>query len=173
MGNPGLLSSAIRCCRSANHRGAPDIVVVDAHQLADGSVGCQRRRVDDEGAAAPRDRAVGGRSGSAHREIVGDAGFVPLASPDEVDGVVRAIERLQRMPRADREKIADRCRALVADRFSVRAMNRQYERVYLDVARRQGDRENRIQTRGRRPRRDEISSYGEVGRRRSRPEGCA
>ncbi|MGE5764967.1 MAG: glycosyltransferase [Mycobacterium leprae] len=109
----------------------------------------------------------------AHREIVGDAGFVPLASPDDVDGVVRAIERLQRMPRADREKIADRCRALVADRFSVRAMNRQYERVYLDVARRQGDGENRIQTRGTRPRRDEMPSYGEVGRRRSRPEGCA
>jgi glycosyltransferase involved in cell wall biosynthesis len=113
---------------------------------------------------------------SAHREIVGDADFVPLVSPDDVCAVVQAIERLWQMPQADRDMIAERCRALVVDRFSVRAMNRQYERVYLDVARRQRERPPERGKQLHPAERDAVSANGEGARRSPRsgprPEGC-
>jgi glycosyltransferase involved in cell wall biosynthesis len=70
-----------------------------------------------------------------HREIVGDVDVVPLVAPDDVAGFAAAIERFRQMPPAERDEVTDRCRTLVAGRFSVQAMNRAYEQVYRDVVR--------------------------------------
>ncbi|MGE5764749.1 MAG: glycosyltransferase [Mycobacterium leprae] len=72
-----------------------------------------------------------------HREIVGDADVAPLVPADDIAGFAAAIERFRRMPRQERDSLGERCRALVAERFSVQAMNRAYERLYRDRVRRQ------------------------------------
>jgi glycosyltransferase involved in cell wall biosynthesis len=65
-----------------------------------------------------------------HREIAGQAGFIPLIAPDDVDGFGREIERFRAMTQEDRRNLGIRCRQLVEDNFSLRSMHSNYERVY-------------------------------------------
>lgn len=69
-----------------------------------------------------------------HREIAGAADFIPLVRPDDVAGFAREIDRFKRMPVEERTAIGARCRRLVEERFSVRAMLQGYEAVYRRLA---------------------------------------
>lgn len=68
-----------------------------------------------------------------HREIVGDAEFIPLISPNDVAGFAREMQRFERMGRDKRAEIGRRCRELVQERFSLHAMHRSYEEIYVRV----------------------------------------
>jgi glycosyltransferase involved in cell wall biosynthesis len=68
-----------------------------------------------------------------HREIVGEADFVPLVAPNDVSGFRREIERFKEMTPEERTDIGKRCRRLVDDRFSLRAMHKNYERIYAEA----------------------------------------
>lgn len=68
-----------------------------------------------------------------HREIVGDADFIPLVPPDDVDGLAREIKRFERMSPDERAQIGRRCRELVQGRFSLDAMHRSYGQIYEQV----------------------------------------
>lgn len=65
-----------------------------------------------------------------HREIAHGAEFIPLVSPDDVEGFAREIERFQGMSAAQRAEIGTRCRALVEERFGLPRMHEGYERIY-------------------------------------------
>ena len=65
-----------------------------------------------------------------HREIATDADFIPLISPDNVDGFAHEIQRFGRMSPDERGELGRRCKQLVEDRFSVRSMHRSYEGIY-------------------------------------------
>jgi glycosyltransferase involved in cell wall biosynthesis len=68
-----------------------------------------------------------------HREIVGNADCVPLVAPGNVAGFAREIERFRLMSAAERARIGEQCRRIVEERFSLEAMNRDYEAIYAQV----------------------------------------
>jgi glycosyltransferase involved in cell wall biosynthesis len=68
-----------------------------------------------------------------HREVVGDAAFVPLIDPDDVEGFARELRRMRDLPPAERVAIGDRCRRHVAERFGLPAMHAAYEHIYNEV----------------------------------------
>ena len=69
----------------------------------------------------------------SHREIVGDADFVPLISLDDDEGFAREIEKFRSMPASERDEVGERCRELVEERFSLASTHSGYERVYLQL----------------------------------------
>lgn len=71
----------------------------------------------------------------SHREIAGEADFVPLVRCDDVDGFAREIRRIRNLSPAERAELGARCRRHAQDRFSLAAMHRGYERTYREVAR--------------------------------------
>jgi glycosyltransferase involved in cell wall biosynthesis len=71
-----------------------------------------------------------------HREIATDASFIPLISPDDIEGFANEIQRVSRMPHTERAELGRRCKQLVENRFSVRSMHRSYEEIYARVMRR-------------------------------------
>lgn len=68
-----------------------------------------------------------------HREIAGDAGFIPLIPPDDVAGFAREMQRYKQMPAAARAEIGAKCRKLVEERFSLATMQNRYEEVFAQV----------------------------------------
>ena len=70
-----------------------------------------------------------------HREIAGDAGFIPLIPPDDGEGFTAELRRFTAMTHRQRREIGQRCRQLVEDRFSLAAMHGTYVSVYADVMR--------------------------------------
>jgi glycosyltransferase involved in cell wall biosynthesis len=68
-----------------------------------------------------------------HRELVGDADFVPLVRPGDVDGFAREIERFREMSPDVRAGIGRRCRDLVRERFALSRMHAGYEQVYREL----------------------------------------
>lgn len=70
-----------------------------------------------------------------HRELVGDANFIPLVEPGDVDGFAEQLRLLRIMEPEAREELGRRCREHVRSRFSLPAMHAGYETVYRDLAR--------------------------------------
>lgn len=68
-----------------------------------------------------------------HREIADGADFVPLIQPDDVAGFAQEIKRFRQMSSSERVEIAEKCRELVEERFSLTAMHKGYEKVYSQV----------------------------------------
>lgn len=68
-----------------------------------------------------------------HREIVGEADFVPLVRLGDVDGFAQALQTFRRMSVAERQSVGEKCRRLVEARFSLTAMHRGYDAVYAQV----------------------------------------
>lgn len=69
-----------------------------------------------------------------HREIAEGVDFIPLVEPDDATEFARQVVRFREMPAADRRAVGRDCRALVEDRFSMKAMHAGYEEVYARVA---------------------------------------
>jgi glycosyltransferase involved in cell wall biosynthesis len=70
-----------------------------------------------------------------HRELVGDATFIPLVEPGDVDGFADELRLLRAMGPAARGELGRRCREHVRSRFSLPAMHAGYDVVYRDLAR--------------------------------------
>ena len=69
-----------------------------------------------------------------HRELVGDADFVPLVPPGDVAGFAREIRRFQDMSGELRSQIGARCREHVRRRFTLERMQSGYDAVYRELA---------------------------------------
>ena len=70
-----------------------------------------------------------------HRELAGDAGFIPFVRPGDVDGFARQIRRYRAMSSDERREIGRRCRAHVSARFTLPIMRTATDAVYLETAR--------------------------------------
>ena len=70
-----------------------------------------------------------------HRELVGDATFIPLVEPGDVEGFADELRRLRTMDPAARDELGRRCREHVRSRFNLTAMHAGYDVVYRDLAR--------------------------------------
>lgn len=70
-----------------------------------------------------------------HREIAGNAGFIPLIDPDDAAGFAGEISRFRSMSHQDRARIGEKCRKLVERRFSLEAMHAGYEAIYTSISR--------------------------------------
>jgi glycosyltransferase involved in cell wall biosynthesis len=68
-----------------------------------------------------------------HREIAQGVDFIPLIRSDDVSGFAREIKRFREMSVSERAKIGQECRKLVEERFSLSAMQAQYEQVYTQT----------------------------------------
>jgi glycosyltransferase involved in cell wall biosynthesis len=68
-----------------------------------------------------------------HREIAESVDFIPLVAPDDVAGFAQQMRKFQEMPPSERIVIGQKCRKLVEDRFSLRAMQAQYEQIYSQI----------------------------------------
>jgi glycosyltransferase involved in cell wall biosynthesis len=68
-----------------------------------------------------------------HRELVGDAEFVPLVETEDAEGFAREMRRFRAMSVAERADIGARCRRHVEERFGLPVMHAAYERIYDDV----------------------------------------
>jgi glycosyltransferase involved in cell wall biosynthesis len=68
-----------------------------------------------------------------HREIAGVADFIPLVDADDTDGFARELDRFRRMSSSRRAQIGAQCRKLAEAHFSLTAMHKRYEEVYLEV----------------------------------------
>ena len=70
-----------------------------------------------------------------HRELVGDATFIPLVEPGDVEGFADELRRFRTMDPAARDELGRRCREHVRSRFNLSAMHAGYDVVYRDLAR--------------------------------------
>ena len=68
-----------------------------------------------------------------HREIAGDAEFIPLLDPDDVDEFAREISRFRLMSPAERESIGDHCRQIIEAQFSLSTMHATCAEVYSEI----------------------------------------
>ena len=68
-----------------------------------------------------------------HREIAGDADFIALLDPDDVEGFAREISHFRSMRPAERQAIGDRCRQIIEDKFSLATMHGAYADVYSEI----------------------------------------
>jgi len=68
-----------------------------------------------------------------HRELVGDARFVPLVDSEDAQGFAREMRRFRAMSVAERADIGAHCRRHVEDRFGLPVMHAAYERIYDEV----------------------------------------
>lgn len=71
-----------------------------------------------------------------HREIAGDASFIPLVHPDDAAGFARLIQRYREMPVEERALIGQECRKLIEKQFSLPVMHRGYAEVYSQIIQR-------------------------------------
>lgn len=69
-----------------------------------------------------------------HREIADGADVIPLVPPDDVDGFAREMKRFAAMPAAERRRIGEAGRSLVAKRFGLACMHDRYAEIYRSVA---------------------------------------
>jgi glycosyltransferase involved in cell wall biosynthesis len=68
-----------------------------------------------------------------HREVVGDAVFVPLIDSIDAEGFARELRRLHDGSAAERARIGARCARHVEQRFGLRVMHAAYEHIYAEV----------------------------------------
>lgn len=68
-----------------------------------------------------------------HREVVGDAPFVPLVETENAEGFAREMRRFRAMSVAERAEIGARCRRHVEERFGLPVMHAAYERIYGEI----------------------------------------
>lgn len=68
-----------------------------------------------------------------HREIATGVDFIPLIQADDAAGYAREIARYRSMSASERVKIGEKCRRLVEERYSLRAMQKRYEQIYAQV----------------------------------------
>ena len=68
-----------------------------------------------------------------HREIAEGVDFIPLVSPDDVEGFAREIKKFKEMSVSERRMIGQKCRKLIEERFSLPAMHTGYEKVYATI----------------------------------------
>ena len=68
-----------------------------------------------------------------HREIAEGIDFIPIIHPDDVVGFAQAIKKFRDMPVSERKAVGQKCRKLVAERFSLTAMHAGYEEVYAQI----------------------------------------
>jgi len=68
-----------------------------------------------------------------HREIAGSADFIPCVHADDTDGFARELDRFRRMSPSQRAQIGAKCRKLIEAHFSLAAMHKRHEEVYLQV----------------------------------------
>jgi glycosyltransferase involved in cell wall biosynthesis len=68
-----------------------------------------------------------------HREVVGDAEFVPLVATEDSEGYARELRRFHAMSTAERAEIGAQCRKHVEERFGLRVMHSAYEQIYDEV----------------------------------------
>jgi glycosyltransferase involved in cell wall biosynthesis len=75
-----------------------------------------------------------------HREVTDGCDGVQLIDPDDTPSFAQAIERVRRLPEAERERLGAGGRRVVASRYGVDDMLRRYTATYEDViaARQQG-----------------------------------
>jgi glycosyltransferase involved in cell wall biosynthesis len=69
-----------------------------------------------------------------HREVAGDADFIPLVAPGDTEGFAREVERFRAMSPAQRAEIGKRCRELACSRFNLQRMHAGYAEIYREVA---------------------------------------
>lgn len=69
-----------------------------------------------------------------HRELVGDAQFVPLVPPGDAAGFAREIRRFRELPRERRREVGALCREHVRRRFPLERMHAGYAAVYAELA---------------------------------------
>jgi glycosyltransferase involved in cell wall biosynthesis len=65
-----------------------------------------------------------------HREIVGDAPFIPLVNASDEKGYQVEIERFYRMRCTERMQIGMECKKLVVERFNLKKMLQMYDQEY-------------------------------------------
>ncbi len=92
-----------------------------------------------------------------HQEIAEGVDFIPLLSPDDVEGFRWEIQRFKDMSFEERRAVGAMCRGLVEDRFSLEGMHRGYDKVYYDLL---GEETHVVRER---PGRSARSSVGVVG----------
>jgi glycosyltransferase involved in cell wall biosynthesis len=68
-----------------------------------------------------------------HRELVGDAQFVPLVDTEDAQGFAREMQRFRAMSAAERAEIGAQCRRHVEERFGLPVMHAALERIYDEV----------------------------------------
>lgn len=68
-----------------------------------------------------------------HREIVDQADFIPLFQPGDYDSLTEEIRAFHAMTPSERQRVGQSCKKLVEERFSLRAMHRAYENLYVDL----------------------------------------
>ena len=71
-----------------------------------------------------------------HREIAAGVDFIPLVKVADTVGLSREIDRFQKMSLEHRADIGQKCRKLVEDRFSLKAMQAEYEKLYSQLHKR-------------------------------------
>jgi glycosyltransferase involved in cell wall biosynthesis len=69
----------------------------------------------------------------SHREIASGDDVVPLVPVGDARGFATAIARIKTLSPDERTSVGNRCRTLIAERFSLETMQRRYERVYREV----------------------------------------
>ena len=69
-----------------------------------------------------------------HREFADGCDFVPLLSPDDVEGFAAELRRFAGMPATERQAIGRRSREWVTSRFNKERMLERYAAIYAEVA---------------------------------------
>ncbi len=69
----------------------------------------------------------------SHREIASGDDVVPLVPVGDTRGFASEIARIETLTPDERTAVGRRCRALIAERFSLETMQRRYERVYRNI----------------------------------------
>jgi glycosyltransferase involved in cell wall biosynthesis len=70
-----------------------------------------------------------------HRELAGDASFIPFVRPGDVEGFATEIRRFRAMSSDERHEIGRQCRAHVITRFTLPIMRAGTDAVYMETAR--------------------------------------
>lgn len=68
-----------------------------------------------------------------HREIAGDADFIPLIQANDIAGFAQEIKRYMQMSLSERVDAGEKCRKLVQEQFSLAAMHTRYEELYYQL----------------------------------------
>jgi glycosyltransferase involved in cell wall biosynthesis len=68
-----------------------------------------------------------------HREIAEGVDFIPLIKPDDVDGLARELKKFNEMSGLERKAIGQKCREIIAERFSLAAMHTGYKEIYAQI----------------------------------------
>ncbi len=68
-----------------------------------------------------------------HREIAEGVDFIPLIKPDDVDGLAREFKKFNEMSGLERKAIGQKCREIIAERFSLLAMHDGYAEIYAQI----------------------------------------